>query len=155
MPYALGTLIGVPTSAPIRTVSTVFSMPALPSPVPSQPAARTSDVSRTDVRMRPEGYFPRERGSTRRHCLTSTVSVPTLPHVRIAAVTHPSRAIRRSLMTGLGDVVRSMAERSDVAAAVLVSADGLPIQHAGRRALEPDAVAALAATAARQGGALA
>jgi predicted regulator of Ras-like GTPase activity (Roadblock/LC7/MglB family) len=58
-------------------------------------------------------------------------------------------------MTGLGDVVRAMADRSDVAAAVLVSADGLPIQHAGRRALEPDAVAALAATAARHGGALA
>ncbi|MGH7517250.1 MAG: roadblock/LC7 domain-containing protein [Gemmatimonadales bacterium] len=58
-------------------------------------------------------------------------------------------------MTGLGDVVRTMAERSDVAAAVLVSADGLPIQHAGRRALEPDAVAALAATAARHGAALA
>ena len=58
-------------------------------------------------------------------------------------------------MTGLGDVVRTMAERSDVAAAVLVSADGLPIQHAGRRALEPDAVAARAATAARHGGGLA
>jgi predicted regulator of Ras-like GTPase activity (Roadblock/LC7/MglB family) len=58
-------------------------------------------------------------------------------------------------MTGLGDVVRTMAERSDVAAAMLVSADGLPIQHAGRRALEPDAVAALAATAARHGAALA
>ncbi len=58
-------------------------------------------------------------------------------------------------MTGLADVVRSMAERPDVAAAVLVSADGLPIQHAGRRALEPEAVAALAATAARHGSALA
>jgi predicted regulator of Ras-like GTPase activity (Roadblock/LC7/MglB family) len=58
-------------------------------------------------------------------------------------------------MTGLGDVVRTMAERSDVAAALLVSADGLPIQHAGRRTLEPDSVAALAATAARHAGALA
>ncbi len=58
-------------------------------------------------------------------------------------------------MTGLGDVVRTLAERSDVVAAVLVSADGLPIEHAGHRALEPDAVAALAATAARHGGALA
>jgi predicted regulator of Ras-like GTPase activity (Roadblock/LC7/MglB family) len=56
-------------------------------------------------------------------------------------------------MTGLADVVRTMAERPDVAAAVLVSADGLPIQHAGRRAL--DAVAALAATGARHAGALA
>jgi predicted regulator of Ras-like GTPase activity (Roadblock/LC7/MglB family) len=58
-------------------------------------------------------------------------------------------------MTGLGDVVRTMAERSDVAAAVLVSADGLPIQHAGRRTLDPDAVAALAATAARHTAAVA
>jgi predicted regulator of Ras-like GTPase activity (Roadblock/LC7/MglB family) len=57
-------------------------------------------------------------------------------------------------MSGLADVVRTMAERSDVAAAVLVSADGLPIQHAGRRTLEPDAVAALAATAARHAAAL-
>jgi predicted regulator of Ras-like GTPase activity (Roadblock/LC7/MglB family) len=58
-------------------------------------------------------------------------------------------------MTGLGEVVRTVAERPDVAAAVLVSADGLPIQHAGRRALDPDSVAALAATAARHAGALA
>jgi predicted regulator of Ras-like GTPase activity (Roadblock/LC7/MglB family) len=58
-------------------------------------------------------------------------------------------------MTGLADVVRTMAERPDVAAAVLVSGDGLPIQHAGRRTLEPDAVAALAATSARHAGALA
>ena len=58
-------------------------------------------------------------------------------------------------MTGLGEVVRTVAERPDVAAAVLVSADGLPIQHAGRRALEPESVAALAATAARHKRALA
>ena len=58
-------------------------------------------------------------------------------------------------MTGLADVVRTMAERPDVAAAVLVSGDGLPIQHAGGRTLEPDAVAALAATCARHAGTLA
>jgi len=58
-------------------------------------------------------------------------------------------------MTGLADVVRTMAERPDVAAAVLVSGDGLPIQHAGRRALDADAVAALAATGARHAGSLA
>ena len=58
-------------------------------------------------------------------------------------------------MTGLADVVRTMAERPDVAAAVLVSGDGLPIQHAGGRTLEPDAVAALAATSARHAGTLA
>lgn len=58
-------------------------------------------------------------------------------------------------MTGLADIVRTMAERPDVAAAVLVSADGLPIQHAGRRTLDPDAVAALSATGARHTGALA
>jgi predicted regulator of Ras-like GTPase activity (Roadblock/LC7/MglB family) len=57
-------------------------------------------------------------------------------------------------MTGLGEVVRTVAERPDVAAAVLVSADGLPIQHAGRRALEPESVAALASSAARHAGAL-
>jgi predicted regulator of Ras-like GTPase activity (Roadblock/LC7/MglB family) len=57
-------------------------------------------------------------------------------------------------MTGLADVVRTMAERPDVAAAVLVSADGLPIQHAGRRTLDADAVAALAATGARHAGSL-
>ena len=57
-------------------------------------------------------------------------------------------------MTGLADVVRTMAERPDVAAAVLVSADGLPIQHAGRRTLDADAVAALAATGARHANSL-
>jgi predicted regulator of Ras-like GTPase activity (Roadblock/LC7/MglB family) len=57
-------------------------------------------------------------------------------------------------MTGLADVVRTMAERPDVAGAVLVSADGLPIQHAGRRGFEADAVAAMAATAARHVAAL-
>jgi predicted regulator of Ras-like GTPase activity (Roadblock/LC7/MglB family) len=58
-------------------------------------------------------------------------------------------------MTGLADVLRTMAERPDVAAAMLVSADGLPIQHAGRRALDADAVSALAATGARHAGTLA
>ena len=58
-------------------------------------------------------------------------------------------------MSGLADVVRTMADRPDVAAAVLVSADGLPIHHAGRRPLDPDAVAALSATGALHAGALA
>ena len=44
-------------------------------------------------------------------------------------------------MTGLGDVVRTMAERSDVAAAMLVSADGLPIQHARHGAALAEALA--------------
>jgi predicted regulator of Ras-like GTPase activity (Roadblock/LC7/MglB family) len=57
-------------------------------------------------------------------------------------------------MSGLADVVRTMAERPDIAAAVLVSADGLPIHHAGRRTLDPDVVAALSATGARHAGAL-
>lgn len=53
-------------------------------------------------------------------------------------------------MTGLEEVVRAFADRADVAAVVLVSADGLPIHHAAiRRALDADAAAALAATFGR------
>ena len=52
-------------------------------------------------------------------------------------------------MTGLGDVVRSFAERAGVEAALLLSGDGLPIEHAARQPLESDTVAALAATLAQ------
>lgn len=49
-------------------------------------------------------------------------------------------------MAGLRDVVRNLAARPDVDAVVVVSSDGLPIDHAGRTMVDPDAVAALAAT---------
>jgi len=49
-------------------------------------------------------------------------------------------------MTGLRDVVQGLAARPDVDAVVVLSSDGLPIDHAGRNPIDPDAVAALAAT---------
>jgi predicted regulator of Ras-like GTPase activity (Roadblock/LC7/MglB family) len=52
-------------------------------------------------------------------------------------------------MTGLGDVVRSFAERDGVDAALLLSGDGLPIEHAARAGFESETVAALAATLAQ------
>ncbi len=58
-------------------------------------------------------------------------------------------------MAGLGAVVQALAARDDVAAVVLASADGLPIQHAGQVPADPDAIAALAASLGRQAGALA
>jgi predicted regulator of Ras-like GTPase activity (Roadblock/LC7/MglB family) len=58
-------------------------------------------------------------------------------------------------LTALGEVVRAFADRADVAAVVLLSADGLPIHAGGRRTLDVDSTAALAATFARQAGALA
>ena len=52
-------------------------------------------------------------------------------------------------MSTLGDVVRALADRPGVDAVVVASMDGLPIAHEGRAAADPDAVAALAATAIR------
>lgn len=49
-------------------------------------------------------------------------------------------------MAGLREVVLGLAARPDVDAVVVVSSDGLPIDHAGRNLVDPDAVAALAAT---------
>ncbi|HTK41595.1 MAG TPA: roadblock/LC7 domain-containing protein [Gemmatimonadales bacterium] len=57
-------------------------------------------------------------------------------------------------MTALGEVVRAFGDRPDVAAVVLASADGLPIHTAGRRSVDPDSTAALAATFVRQAAAL-
>ncbi len=57
-------------------------------------------------------------------------------------------------MTALREVVRAFADRPDVSAVVLLSADGLPIHAGGRRSLDADATAALAATFARQDAAL-
>jgi len=49
-------------------------------------------------------------------------------------------------MTGLGELVHGLAARDGVQAVVLVSGDGLPIQHAVNSAVEPETIAALAAT---------
>jgi predicted regulator of Ras-like GTPase activity (Roadblock/LC7/MglB family) len=56
-------------------------------------------------------------------------------------------------VTGLGEAVRAFADRADVAAVVLVSGDGLPIQAAGRHPLDAESVAALAATFTRHAAA--
>jgi predicted regulator of Ras-like GTPase activity (Roadblock/LC7/MglB family) len=52
-------------------------------------------------------------------------------------------------MTGLGEVLRGLARRSGVEAVLLLSGDGLPIEHAARGAFEGETVAALAATLAQ------
>jgi predicted regulator of Ras-like GTPase activity (Roadblock/LC7/MglB family) len=52
-------------------------------------------------------------------------------------------------MAGLGDVLRSLAARDGVQAALLLSSEGLPIEHAADGAFEPETVAALAATLAQ------
>ncbi len=57
-------------------------------------------------------------------------------------------------MNGLGEAVRTFADRPDVAAVVLLSGDGLPIQAAGRRPLDAESAAALAATFTRHAAAL-
>jgi predicted regulator of Ras-like GTPase activity (Roadblock/LC7/MglB family) len=49
-------------------------------------------------------------------------------------------------MAGLGEVVRGLAERKGVEAVLVLSADGLPIEHSSRVPFEPEAVAALTAT---------
>jgi predicted regulator of Ras-like GTPase activity (Roadblock/LC7/MglB family) len=52
-------------------------------------------------------------------------------------------------MTNLGDVVRALADRPGVEAVVVASMDGLPIAHELRTTADPEAIAALAATAVR------
>jgi predicted regulator of Ras-like GTPase activity (Roadblock/LC7/MglB family) len=52
-------------------------------------------------------------------------------------------------MAGLGDVLRSLAARDGVQAVLLLSGEGLPIDHAASGAFEPETVAALAATLAQ------
>ena len=49
-------------------------------------------------------------------------------------------------MAGLRDVVQGLAARPDVDAVVVLSSDGLPIDSVGRSLVDPEAVAALAAT---------
>jgi predicted regulator of Ras-like GTPase activity (Roadblock/LC7/MglB family) len=52
-------------------------------------------------------------------------------------------------MAGLADVVRGLAARDGVDAVVVVSGDGLPIDHASRGPCDADALAALAVTLLR------
>jgi predicted regulator of Ras-like GTPase activity (Roadblock/LC7/MglB family) len=56
-------------------------------------------------------------------------------------------------MSGLADVLRGLAARDGVQGALLLSGEGLPIDHAGS-GFESDAVAALAATLAHYAGQL-
>ncbi|HET6837290.1 MAG TPA: roadblock/LC7 domain-containing protein [Gemmatimonadales bacterium] len=49
-------------------------------------------------------------------------------------------------MAGLNDVVRSLSEREGVEAVLVLSGDGLPIEHAAGGAFDPESVAALTAT---------
>lgn len=56
-------------------------------------------------------------------------------------------------MTGLADVLRGLAARDGVQGALLLSGEGLPIEHAGT-GFEPETVAALAATLAQYAGRL-
>jgi predicted regulator of Ras-like GTPase activity (Roadblock/LC7/MglB family) len=53
-------------------------------------------------------------------------------------------------MIELGEVVQSLAARDGVQAVLLLSGDGLPIEHAARGSFDSEAVAALAATLGRQ-----
>ena len=52
-------------------------------------------------------------------------------------------------MIELGEVVRSLAAREGVDAVLLLSGDGLPIEHAAGTAFDSETVAALAATLAQ------
>ncbi|MBA3521783.1 MAG: roadblock/LC7 domain-containing protein [Gemmatimonadales bacterium] len=52
-------------------------------------------------------------------------------------------------MTGLGEVVQSLAARDGVEGVLLLSADGLPIERSREGTFESETVAALAATLAR------
>jgi hypothetical protein len=49
-------------------------------------------------------------------------------------------------MASLGEVVRGLGARDGVEAVLVLSADGLPIEHTSRVPFEPEAVAALTAT---------
>ena len=52
-------------------------------------------------------------------------------------------------MAGLGDVVRGLVAREGVEAVLVLSADGLPIEHASRVPFEAESLAALTATLAQ------
>jgi uncharacterized protein len=50
------------------------------------------------------------------------------------------------VMTGLADVVQALASREQVEAVLMLSADGLPIEHASREPFDAESLAALTAT---------
>jgi hypothetical protein len=52
-------------------------------------------------------------------------------------------------MAGLGDVVRRLAERDGIEVVLVLSADGLPIEHASHQPFEAEPLAALTATLAQ------
>ena len=49
-------------------------------------------------------------------------------------------------MAGLAELIRGLGARKGVQAVILVSGDGLPIDHTAGRQVEPETIAALAAT---------
>jgi predicted regulator of Ras-like GTPase activity (Roadblock/LC7/MglB family) len=49
-------------------------------------------------------------------------------------------------MASLNEVVRGLSERPGVEAVLVLSGDGLPIEHAARGSFDPESVAALTAT---------
>ena len=57
-------------------------------------------------------------------------------------------------MTELGEVVQSLVARDGVEAVMLLSGEGLPIDHAARTAFDAEAVAALGATLVQHAGRL-
>ena len=57
-------------------------------------------------------------------------------------------------MIELGEVVKSLAARDGVDAVLLLSGDGLPIEHAARAPFDAETVAALGATLAQHAGRL-
>ena len=57
-------------------------------------------------------------------------------------------------MIELGEVVKSLAARDGVDAVLLLSGDGLPIEHAARAPFDAETVAALGATLAQHGARL-
>ena len=80
--------------------------------------------------------------STRRHFLTSPEATRTL---RLTFFCCPGA----NRMASLGEVVRGLAARDGVQAVLVLSADGLPIEHAAREPFEADTLAALTATLAQ------
>ena len=52
-------------------------------------------------------------------------------------------------MASLGEVVRRLVQREGVEAVLVLSADGLPIEHASNAPFEPEPLAALTATLAQ------
>ena len=57
-------------------------------------------------------------------------------------------------MANLTQVVRGLAERDGVEAVLVLSGDGLPIEHASRGSFDPESLAALTATLVQYAGRL-